>query len=358
MARKIYEESKIAEIAKRIREKTGGATTYTTAEMADGVAEVYEAGKKAEYDAFWDVFQGNGNITDCQSMFVGPQWTNAIYKPKHPLRPKNAYAMYQRTGITDIYCGGNTIVDFSQATDFYYTFYGTHIQHLGVLDFSAGTRMHSCFAGSVWLVSIDKLIISESMTGASGTFTNAQALTDVTIEGVIPVSIELKHSQLLSHDSIISFITHLSDTVTGQTLTLSKAAVNKAFATGQATYVFNDDDTELLNFLEAENVMGYDVNFVSNGESYMSLIANGSSTMMYSIDGDTSTAVYQNGWAAEAYKTIAFTDTSTIPVGLMSYLLKMAKKTSNNASTRNDGSTSPEWLAWVASKPNWTISLA
>lgn len=240
MANKVYEESNISAIADAIRSKTGSAEKYYTSEMADGVAEVYDAGKKAEYDTFWDEFQDNGNKTDCQNMFYGSSWTNAIYKPKHPLRPTNAYAMYQKTGITDIYCGGNTVVDFSQATDFYYTFYGTQIQHLGVLDFSAGTRMHSCFAGSAKLVSIDKLIISESMTGASGAFTNALALTDVTIEGIIPVSIELKQSHLLSHDSIISFITHLSDTVTGQTLTLSKAAVNKAFETSASA---NDGST-------------------------------------------------------------------------------------------------------------------
>lgn len=355
MARKIYEESKIAEIAKRIREKTGGATTYTTAEMADGVSEVYEAGKKSEYDAFWDEFQDYGNRTDCQNMFYGSGWTNAIYKPKHPLHPTNAYAMYQRTGITDIYCGGNTIVDFSKCTDLYYTFYGTHIEHLGVLDFSSGTRMTTCFAGSAWLVSIDKLIISESMTSIVQAFTNTQSLVDVTIEGVIPVSVDIQKAPL-SYDSIVSFISHLSDTATGQTLTLSKAAVNKAFATGTATYRFNDDDAELKIFLANENVMIYDVNFVSNGESFVSLIANDPSTMLYSIDGDASTTAYQNGWANEAYKTITVADSSTIPVDFMSHLIKMAKRTSH-VSTLENGSASPEWLAFVASKPNWTITL-
>ena len=203
------------------------------------VESAYEAGKKAECEAFWDEFQDYGNITDCQSMFFGSRWTNAIYKPNHPLRPTNAYAMYQKTGITDIYCGGNTVVDFSQATDLYYTFSGTNIEHLGVLDFSSGTRMNSCFSGSAWLVSIDKLIISESMTGASGAFTNAIALTDVTIEGVIPVSIDIHWSPLF-YGSIVSIISHLSDAATGQALTLSKAAVNKAFET---TTSANDGST-------------------------------------------------------------------------------------------------------------------
>lgn len=44
MAKKLYEESKIAAIAEKIREKTGTDETYTTAEMPSGVEAVYEAG--------------------------------------------------------------------------------------------------------------------------------------------------------------------------------------------------------------------------------------------------------------------------------------------------------------------------
>jgi hypothetical protein len=32
--------------------------------------EVYDAGKQAEYDAFWDVFQNNGNRTDYARAFA------------------------------------------------------------------------------------------------------------------------------------------------------------------------------------------------------------------------------------------------------------------------------------------------
>lgn len=44
MAKKLYEESRIAAIAEKIREKTGTDETYTTAEMPSGVEAVYEAG--------------------------------------------------------------------------------------------------------------------------------------------------------------------------------------------------------------------------------------------------------------------------------------------------------------------------
>lgn len=44
MAKKVYEENNIAAIAEAIREKTGAAATYTTAEMPSGVGAVYDAG--------------------------------------------------------------------------------------------------------------------------------------------------------------------------------------------------------------------------------------------------------------------------------------------------------------------------
>jgi hypothetical protein len=44
MAKKAYEESNIAAIAAKIREKTGGSKTYKPAEMSSGIDEVFEAG--------------------------------------------------------------------------------------------------------------------------------------------------------------------------------------------------------------------------------------------------------------------------------------------------------------------------
>lgn len=55
MAKKLYEESNIAAIADKIREKTGTETTYTTEEMPSGVEEVYEAGVAVIPDGYHDV---------------------------------------------------------------------------------------------------------------------------------------------------------------------------------------------------------------------------------------------------------------------------------------------------------------
>jgi hypothetical protein len=56
----------------------------------------------------------------------------------------------------------------------------------------------------------------------------------VRIEGVIGQSgIDLKYSTKLTRESIESIVNALSDTAEGKTITLSKAAVNKAFETSE-----------------------------------------------------------------------------------------------------------------------------
>lgn len=49
-----------SDIAATIREKTGLVIQYKPEEMSVGVEAVFEAGRKAEYDFFWDAYQANG----------------------------------------------------------------------------------------------------------------------------------------------------------------------------------------------------------------------------------------------------------------------------------------------------------
>ena len=44
MAKKLYEESNIAAIAAKIREKTGGSSSYKASEMPSAIDEVYDKG--------------------------------------------------------------------------------------------------------------------------------------------------------------------------------------------------------------------------------------------------------------------------------------------------------------------------
>lgn len=76
MAKKKYDEANIQAIAEAIRDKTGSEETYKASEMASGVNEVYEAGKKAESDAFWDSIDFNA-----QYAFMGTAWNEHNFKP-------------------------------------------------------------------------------------------------------------------------------------------------------------------------------------------------------------------------------------------------------------------------------------
>lgn len=54
-------------------------------EIAENEQKVYEAGKDAYYDFFWDEFQKNGTLTFYGNAFSGYGWTDEIFKPKYPI---------------------------------------------------------------------------------------------------------------------------------------------------------------------------------------------------------------------------------------------------------------------------------
>jgi hypothetical protein len=45
---------------------------------------VFEAGKKAEWDAFWDAYQDYGNRVQYPNAFY--MWDDTYFKPKYPIR--------------------------------------------------------------------------------------------------------------------------------------------------------------------------------------------------------------------------------------------------------------------------------
>ena len=54
----------------------GGSDRYD-----EGVAD----GKKAEYDRFWDAYQGGGERTDYNSGFRSPYWNDETYQPPYAI---------------------------------------------------------------------------------------------------------------------------------------------------------------------------------------------------------------------------------------------------------------------------------
>ena len=189
---------KMTAIADAIRDKTGGTDALTLDDMAENVPKVYEAGKQAEYDAFWDAYQQNGNRTSYEHAFM--HWQSENYNPKYPIVvAAGAYCfMDARVESTKVE------VDISHCTDTDYMFCMMQTEE------------------------ITKLIVSEDVVFASTTFQWSSKLRKIVVVGVIGSSINFQ-SCPLNKESIINVIEHLSPTATGQTVTFKKSAKEAAF---------------------------------------------------------------------------------------------------------------------------------
>ena len=105
-------------IADKIREKTGTTELIKPLDFASKIDDVYaagqnsggggydegfEAGKQAEYDAFWDTYQQNGERSNYYMGFA--YWEDSCYKPKHPIATASsgsvANMMFDSAKITD-----------------------------------------------------------------------------------------------------------------------------------------------------------------------------------------------------------------------------------------------------------------
>lgn len=203
------------------------------AKIAENEQAVFEAGKKSEYDTFWDVYQENGNMTYYAYAFAGVGWTQSVFKPKYNIEPVTPTSMFSSSRIVDI--RPQTIgvdVDFSKCTSFYYLCSNSTIKYIGVVDCSRAIAGDFIFNFAENLVSVEKIIMPENMTWAGfadKSFENAKKLEHIRIEGVIRRSTSLRWSVVLTKESITSIVQALSDTAEGQTITFSQAAKNNAF---------------------------------------------------------------------------------------------------------------------------------
>ena len=189
------------------------------------------AGKKAEYDAFWDDFQQNGNRSDYRYAFAYAGWNDNIFKPKYPIMPTQANQMLIYAQIT----GDLTKVvslDLSQVKNFAYMFgYMSNVTRIGIIDTTGATTadLQGVFYNSPLLETIDKIILkSDGSQSFTNTFTICSSLKSIVIEGVIGTSINFQWCPL-TKESITSIINALSATASGQTATFKKTAEEAAF---------------------------------------------------------------------------------------------------------------------------------
>ena len=205
--------------------------------------EVYEAGKQAEWNEFWDNFQNYGNRADYAYGFVGWGFNFGNFYPKYDIKPvRDARRLFyawenpssQNGSLKQRLEECGVVLDTSQTTYFEEMFAWGKWTELPTVDMSNNTAgASSAFAYCSSLHTIEKIIVSENSILANNMFTNARALENVAFEGVINGNISFSQSSILSKASIESVISHLSDTASGKTATFSQTAVNTAFTTDE-----------------------------------------------------------------------------------------------------------------------------
>ena len=198
-----YKGNTIAEL-----NQSGNKTLKTSGKYCeDNIQIVYTKSAQSDLDAFWDSFQNKGKRTQYGYAFT--RWTDDIYNPRYPIICGDVTGMFSNASITDT----KVTIDASG----------------GVMHFS---NLKLLFQNASNLVTVRKLITQKIYT-YDNTFQNCAKLENITIEGEVGKSINFKNSPLLSKTSINNIVTVLSDDVTGQTLTLSAAAVNSGFETAE-----------------------------------------------------------------------------------------------------------------------------
>lgn len=154
--------------------------------IAENEPKVYEAGKQAEYDAFWDTFQNKGGAMRYHYTFFGSHWNDTNFKPKYD------------------------IVLNSEMCN--YPFWDSNITEINVnIDTRNNDAWYQIAYGATKLTKIQKIILKDDGSQVTqGPFTDAKNLTYVRFEGKIGVTVSMSACPL-DLESAKNVIEHLMD---------------------------------------------------------------------------------------------------------------------------------------------------
>ena len=205
--------------------------------IAENEKKVYDAGKQAQYDLFWDKIQQNGTRTNYSYAFANWVECENIFYPKYDIKPvgsiANMFSGFMSYVSLPAVCAKQGIVmDFSKVTSFSYFMYNyCAIWRLGVIDCSSTKSLSNAFMMASSLITIDKLILHEGITSYTDCFTYVGNLKNITIEGTIAGNgFNVSGCTKLTHESLMSIINALKDysgTTTTKTITLGSTNLAK-----------------------------------------------------------------------------------------------------------------------------------
>lgn len=214
--------------------------------VAENIPKVYQSGKNAEWNTFWDSYQNSGTRTNYEYAFYNNCWDDNNFKPKYNIVPVYGANLFRACAITDlkgILEKNEVVLDLSKlsSTSTGHLFRLSSITRLPEINLTTPTALSYTFRDATKLVSIDKLILkSDGSQTFTETFVGASALEEIRIEGSVGNSISFASCAKLTKESLLSIINALK-TYTSGTYTLTLGTTNlakltddeKAVATGK-----------------------------------------------------------------------------------------------------------------------------
>jgi hypothetical protein len=212
---------------------------------------VYEAGKKSEYDRFWDAFQQNGERTSYENAFQ--MWIGENFKPKYDLifdgdyALSNTFKQSQNFDLSKMTIDRGVKFDTSGATRLNGTFNNSLVGRIPPLDLSNCTSLTQTFNSmhnpSTYPQFVTKEIVLNNVRDDcvfDRTFNSASAVESIVITGTIGQSVNFQWSPLTleSAKSVINHLANLAGTADAGTKSITFSGTTRALL-DEAGEIFN-----------------------------------------------------------------------------------------------------------------------
>lgn len=211
----------------------------TTSEKLVKVAEnrerIYEKGKQAEHEEWWDKYLSH---PDWIYRFSGRAWSDETFRPTKDLNVKGfAPNLFAACSITDLVgildeCG--VTFDTSGITSrgdtmFLDAYYLTRAPYIDLSNTTYSSGASNIFSGCQELETVIGLRVNDAgTTSLTNAFYNCKKLKNIVIDGVVGVDFDIRYSPL-TRASMENIVSVLSDTETGKTVYFKASAKTNAF---------------------------------------------------------------------------------------------------------------------------------
>ena len=192
---------------------------------SEGISMGNQYGRKAQYDAYWDIKQNYGNRKDWRYAFLSSEGceTDETLRPKYDIECEQGESMfYGLSRITKLKKGFEGEEDLqihtSKMTVANWMFFNMKmLLELPVLDFRRVVKSAGAFHGcnslrKLHLIVSENTVFDDVRVGTPSTFCGCSSLTDLTIDGIIGNDVNFSDCISLSGETVYwQIITKLKD---------------------------------------------------------------------------------------------------------------------------------------------------